>query len=399
MDNRLAAIRAWLLRTLPDERFDVFPASQDASFRRYFRVSPVRDDRNRKGLRESPDSFVQDPGDKGAAPNPTNTPPGNRQGPIGFTGEEPQGNLPPAVPMTGEMAHGSFIVMDAPPTHEDSSEFVFVADLLRKSGANVPEVLATDFEQGFLLLSDLGTTHYLKELNENRSDKDRVDGLYGDAMEALLTIQIQTVCDGLPAYDHELLEEEMALFRDWFLVRHLKIPLTTAIERTLRESFDFLQRAAAEQPRVFVHRDYHSRNLMVRERNNPGILDFQDAVHGPITYDLVSLLKDVYIAWPRARVEDWALGYRERALREGLLANVDATTWLRWFDLMGAQRHLKVAGIFSRLYHRDGKPGYLDDIPLTLDYLAEVCARYPGLTALGELLDTLGYRPLSKGRR
>nr|VFJ89747.1 MAG: hypothetical protein BECKH772A_GA0070896_1001714 [Candidatus Kentron sp. H]VFJ91288.1 MAG: hypothetical protein BECKH772B_GA0070898_1001614 [Candidatus Kentron sp. H]VFJ97817.1 MAG: hypothetical protein BECKH772C_GA0070978_1001614 [Candidatus Kentron sp. H] len=334
-DDRLGAMKTWLLETLPGKDFDIAPASQDASFRRYFRVSP----------RESE-----------PAPRATNA---------------------------------SLIVMDAPPTREDSRRFVFVAALLREAGVNVPEVLATDFEQGFLLSSDLGSTHYLAAITQNDLGKDRVDELYDDAMAALLTIQASAPCHRLPEYDRELLETEMTLFPDWFLARHLGIPITPTLDGMLRDTFDFLQRAAAEQPRVFVHQDYHSRNLMVDHRHNPGILDFQDAVRGPITYDLVSLLKDVYISWPRARVDDWALGYRDSAIRRGILANVDRATWLRWFDLMGAQRHLKIAGIFARLYHRDGKPGYLADIPLTLNYLAEVCARYPELAALGGLLDHL----------
>nr|VFK80404.1 MAG: hypothetical protein BECKSD772D_GA0070982_11115 [Candidatus Kentron sp. SD] len=324
MNNRLSAIEDWLRDFFSDQRIRLTAAPGDASFRRYFRVFRA----------------------------------------------------------TGE----SFIVMDAPPAQEDSGPFVYVAAILGEVGVNVPEVLAADLDQGFLLLRDLGTSHYLDVL---RKDPDRVERLYGDAMGALLAIQACASCEGIPEYDHQLIEQEMLLFRDWFLHRQLGFPITDAIEETLRDAFDFLHRIAAEQPRVFVHRDYHSRNLMVQARHNPGILDFQDAVRGPITYDPVSLLKDVYIAWPPARVEAWILGYRDLAVQHGILVDVDAATWLRWFDLMGAQRHLKIAGIFARLHHRDAKPDYLSDIPLTLNYLIRVCRKYPELAALGSLLDEL----------
>nr|VFK38248.1 MAG: hypothetical protein BECKTC1821D_GA0114238_10048 [Candidatus Kentron sp. TC] len=331
MDNRLDAIRIWLEKILPNQRFRLMAASGDASFRRYFRVSRI--------------------------------------------------------------SEGSLVVMDAPPSHEDSRCFVDKAATLRAVGVNVPEVLATNFEQGFLLLGDLGTVHYLDVLDDNR-----VERLYGDAMGALLAIQARASCEGLPEYDHGLLDEEMFLFRDWFLDEHLGIPITDAVEEILRDAFEFLRMIADEQPRVFVHRDYHSRNLMAHTRHNPGILDFQDAVRGPVTYDPVSLLKDVYIRWPWARVQEWAFGYRDLAMRHGVVADVDSATWLRWFDLMGVQRHLKIAGIFARLHHRDGKPGYLSDLPLTLDYLVSACKRYPELTALGALSERLDIRRLTRDR-
>nr|VFK18757.1 MAG: hypothetical protein BECKLFY1418C_GA0070996_104811 [Candidatus Kentron sp. LFY] len=331
MDNRLFAIQTWLTKTLSNGRFELTVASGDASFRRYFRV--FRD--------------------------------------IGK----------------------SLIVMDAPPAHEDTRRFIHVAASLRRVGINVPEILAIDCEQGFLLLDDLGTVHYLDALDETR-----VERLYGDAMGALLAIQACASCQGMPEYDHGLLDEEMLLFRDWFLGRHLDIPITDVVDEVLRDAFDSLQGVAAEQPRAFVHRDYHSRNLMMQARNNPGILDFQDAVRGPVTYDLVSLLKDVYIGWPPERVEAWALGYRNLAIQHGILVEVDEATWLRWFDLMGVQRHLKIAGIFARLYHRDGKSGYLSDIPSTLDYLALACKRYSELAALGTLLDKLDVRQKIRDR-
>jgi hypothetical protein len=193
----------------------------------------------------------------------------------------------------------------------------------------------------------------------------------------------------LPAYDRRLLMAEMGLFRDWLLGTHLGLTVDATQTAMLDAACERLVNNALEQPQVCVHRDYHSRNLMVTGRNNPGILDFQDAVIGPVTYDLVSLLRDCYIAWPRARVEGWALGYRELALQSGILReeHEDPAVFLRWFDLMGVQRHLKAAGIFARLHHRDGKPGYLADIPRTLGYVVEVAARYPEISGLGEFID------------
>lgn len=205
-------------------------------------------------------------------------------------------------------------------------------------------------------------------------------------MGALLTLQAVVPVVGLAEYGSASLTSEMSLFRDWFLTRHLALPPDEDRDAMLSGIFAYLQANALEQPQIFVHRDYHSRNLMVYPDHNPGILDFQDAVRGPVTYDLVSLLKDVYIEWPREWVDAQALGYRELAIWHGIMPSVDEATWLRWFDLMGVQRHLKVAGIFARLYHRDGKAGYLTDIPLTLRYLIRACRRYPELARLQALL-------------
>ena len=278
----------------------------------------------------------------------------------------------------------SFILMDAPPPQEDCRPFVRVADLLRAPGLNVPEVFASDLARGFLLLSDLGARSYLEVL-----DADTADRLYGDAMAALLTIQgcVDPDC-GLPDYDRALLLAEMELFREWLLRRHLGLSLSGTEQRMLDEQFAALAGAALSQPRVCVHRDYHSRNLMFSERHNPGILDFQDAVIGPVTYDLVSLLRDCYIAWPRERVEGWVLGYHELAVQCGILREdeADEALFLEWFDRMGVQRHLKASGIFARLCHRDGKDGYLGDIPRTLEYVRAACARHPDLEPLGELV-------------
>lgn len=277
----------------------------------------------------------------------------------------------------------SYIVMDAPPDKEDMGPFLKVDAMLLEIGLNVPRVLHADIERGFYLLTDLGDTHYLQALNA-----DTVQRLYGDALGALLALQAQGPQEGeLPPYDRPMLLREMELFRDWLVGRHLGMALRDEQTRMLDRCFDLLAQSALEQPQVCVHRDYHSRNLMVLPRHNPGILDFQDAVIGPVTYDLVSLLRDCYIAWPRAQVEDWALGYYELALQSGVLrpGQADEQRFLKWFDWMGVQRHLKAAGIFARLYRRDGKPGYLGDIPRTLGYVVDVASRYPELADLDAL--------------
>jgi len=326
--ERLEQLKRWLESELEFSDYTLAPASSDASFRRYFRV-------------------VHD----GA----------------------------------------SFIVMDAPPDREDSRPFIRVARQLFDAGLNAPEVLDEDLGQGFLLLSDLGSTPYLGALNEAS-----VERLYGDALGALATLQT-CACVGLPPYDRALLLREMELFREWLAGKHLAITLSDAHNAMLDAAFALLADNALAQPQVFVHRDYHSRNLMLTARNNPGILDFQDAVCGPVTYDLVSLLRDCYIAWPRARVEDWALGYQELAIQTGILREEhgDPAQFLRWFDLMGVQRHLKASGIFARLNHRDGKPGYLGDIPRTIGYITDMAERHAALAPLcafveNEVLARLG---------
>jgi len=317
-DDRLLALSAWVAQTLNESRCRLELASGDASFRRYFRVHAA-----------------------GGA---------------------------------------SYIAMDAPPAKEDCRPYVRVARAFRAVGLNVPEIIAEDLAQGFLLVSDLGDRLYLDALNDRT-----VERLYGDAMQALQRLQRDANTAGLPPYDASLLHREMELFREWYLGRHLGIPLAAREHAVLDRAFECLAAAALEQPRVAVHRDYHSRNLMVTAANNPGILDFQDAVVGPVTYDLVSLLRDCYVAWPRERVESWAHEYRGRANRAGVPVGEDASRFLRWFDLMGVQRHLKAIGIFARLNLRDGKPNYLRDIPRVLAYVIDVAARYPQLGELGEL--------------
>ena len=343
MDNRLKALEDWLRQVLDVTDCTVRPASADASFRRYFRVT----------------------------------------------------------------ADGrTYIAMDAPPDKEGLDQFIKVADRFGGLGLNVPRILEQDLEQGFLLITDLGERLYLRHLNETT-----VERLYGDAMGALIVLQAGIFTDAeagkthrgdkpstaanrnkaawLPDYDEGLLRREMELFREWYLGRHLGLTLTASQHAILDKMYELLTHSALEQPKVWVHRDYHSRNLMVTDANNPGILDFQDAVCGPVTYDLVSLLRDCYIAWPRHRVEDWAKGYRTLALQSGVPVCEDEALFLRWFDLMGVQRHLKASGIFARLNHRDGKPGYLKDIPRTLGYVLETSARREELKPLHALLREL----------
>jgi len=320
--DRAEQLRRWLAATLGGGDFSIAPASDDASFRRYFRI--------RRGE-----------------------------------------------------AQPSLVVMDAPPDKENCGPFVHVAHLLAEAGVHVPEIFAQDLEQGFLLLSDLGSTTYLDALDEHNAGR-----LYEDALDALLRIQRASRPGLLPDYSRELLERELRLFPDWYVGRQLRRELDTAQLQTLEKTFSTILDNNLAQARVFVHRDYHSRNLMVCEPC-PGILDFQDAVYGPITYDLVSLLRDAYIAWDEERVIDWAVRYWERARGQGLPVGPDFADFYRDFEWMGAQRQLKVLGIFARLSFRDGKDGYLKDQPLVMSYLRRTCGRYPELAALGRLLEEL----------
>jgi aminoglycoside/choline kinase family phosphotransferase len=321
-DPRLELLRRWLEQGLGWHSVRLEPASADASFRRYFRVA-ARD-------------------------------------------------------------HGPLVAMDAPPGKEDVEPYLRVAGMLAEFGVHAPRVLARNATDGFLLLTDLGSVTYLAEL----ADPARADALYGDAITALVRIQARgrSHAPGLPPYDERLLRFEMSLFTDWLLGRHLSLELSPAEAGALAGAFDALVANALDQPQVFVHRDYHSRNLMVCPGDNPGILDFQDAVHGALTYDLVSLLRDCYVAWPQERVVRWALDFRRQALAEGVPAGRDEEQFLRWFDLMGIQRHLKASGIFARLWHRDGKAGYLPDVPRTLGYIVDACSRHPAFADLGALV-------------
>ncbi|HJU72004.1 MAG TPA: phosphotransferase [Paucimonas sp.] len=276
------------------------------------------------------------------------------------------------------------IVMDAPPPQEDVRPFIHVAALFSQSGVSVPTVLAQDVERGFLLLSDLGSTTYLQQLNHDTAHK-----LYLDAIDALVLIQAHSQPDMLPEYDRALLLRELRLFPEWYIGKHLGMTLSDQQSALLDKVFDALLANNLAQPQVHVHRDYHSRNLMVMQKGNPGILDFQDAVYGPITYDLVSLLRDAYVQWDEEMVLDWAIRYWERARRAGLPVNPDIDTFYRDFEFMGVQRHLKVLGIFARLYHRDGKDAYLQDLPLVMEYTRNAARRYKELTPLAKLLDEL----------
>ena len=284
---------------------------------------------------------------------------------------------------------GTLIVMDAPPSQENCAPFVNVANLFAATGAHVPAILAQDLAQGYLLLPDLGSTTYLQALNDNPDSADR---LYRDAVAALLKIQLASRVGVLPDYDEALLLKELSLFPDWYLARHLQVALDAGQKAELDGVFKRIVQNNLAQPRVFVHRDYHSRNLMVTVPN-PGILDFQDAVYGPITYDLVSLFKDAYIRWDEERVLDWIIRYWEQARKLGLPVAADFADFYRDVEWMGVQRHIKVLGIFARLCHRDGKDGYLENMPLVVEYLRNACKRYRELNPLLTLLDVLEDKP------
>lgn len=284
------------------------------------------------------------------------------------------------------LLHSQFILVDAPPAHEDSEQFVLVANLFRKAGMLTPRVLEVDFEQGFMLLQDFGDALYLPALQAGVE----VDMLYRAAMAALVQLQAQGDTTGLPSYDRALLRRELNLFNDWFCERFLGLMLNEDERALIERTWTFLEDAALSQAQVCVHRDYHSRNLMLLDPDPelnpdqaPGVIDFQDAVVGAHTYDLVSLLRDCYIVWPAQRVRAWALEFREMALAVGLQENdseQDEQAFLRDFDLMGLQRHLKVIGIFSRLNLRDGKPRYMADIPLVIDYVLQIAVQHPEMT-------------------
>lgn len=282
------------------------------------------------------------------------------------------------------LADRTLIAMDAPPPQEDCRPFVKVAKLLLAAGLNAPEVIAQDLEQGFLLLTDLGNDTYLSQLNAQSAPK-----LYDDATNALIKMQLAGQANVLPNYDEALLTREMRLFPDWYVAKHLNATLNNEQQAILSNTFAVLNKNILAQGQVVVHRDYHSRNLMITPENNPGILDFQDAVYGAITYDLVSLLKDAYISWDEEQIIDWAVRYWQPARKAGLPVPDDFSEFYRDFEWMGAQRHIKVLGIFARLCHRDGKDGYLQDMPLVMTYLRKVCERYVELRPMLKLLNQL----------
>ena len=288
-----------------------------------------------------------------------------------------------------ESAHAQYptmIVMDAPPAHEDCKPFIQIAQLFARSGVNVPSILAQNLDAGFLLLSDLGNTTYLSALN---TDMSQADALYRQAFAALVQLQKTSTPDDLPPYDRERLLNEMMLFPQWYLGVHHQYTLSDAQSAELTRVFNILLDNNIAQTQVWVHRDFHSRNLMVQNdvAHNPGILDFQDAVYGPITYDAVSLLRDAYIEWDEQQQIDWLVRYWEMARAAGLAVPSEFDVFYRDFEYMGLQRHLKILGIFARLYHRDGKSAYLNDLPLVLKYTRQVAARYRELGHLLLLLD------------
>ena len=319
VDARRSALERWLAGYYGGARFILTPASEDASFRRYFRAR-LEDGR-------------------------------------------------------------TAIAMDAPPEKEDCRPFVRVAAMLREAGLHAPEVLAEDLAQGFLLLSDLGTRTYLRELEPGNAAR-----LFGDATDALVRWQLATRAGALPPYDEALLRREMRLFPEWYVGRHLKKEFDAAQAESLETIFRLLVQSALGQPAVYVHRDYMPRNLMVCEPN-PGVLDFQDAVLGPISYDVVSLFRDAFVSWEEAQVLDWTARYWEKAKRAGLPVAQDFGEFWRAFEWMGLQRHLKVLGIFARIRYRDGKPKYLEDAPRFLAYASSVAKRYAALAPLQRLLD------------
>ena len=322
LDPRALAARRWALSCLhldPDQA-GFAPASADASFRRYFRVT--RND-----------------------------------------------------------SAQSWVLMDAPPEREDCAPFIRIAELFGAAGLHVPRVLHRDLAQGFLLLDDLGRQTYLDVIDEHNADP-----LFEDAIAALVRLQAASRGELLPDYDEALLRRELDLFPDWYVQRHLGRSLDPAQRAAWETSCALLVESALAQPRVFVHRDYMPRNLM-RSQPNPGVLDFQDAVYGPVTYDLVCLFKDAFLSWPEPRIAQWTARYRVLAAQAGIGQPAD---FRRAFDLMGVQRHLKVLGIFARIRHRDGKPQYLEDAPRFIRYVREVAGRYAELGALLALFDQLG---------
>jgi len=274
--------------------------------------------------------------------------------------------------------------MDAPPGREDCTSFIRIAGILEAMQLNAPRIIEADQRDGFLLITDLGETQYLESL---LADGSSAPSLYGDAMNALLLMQGRGTAyqSSLPPYDDELLRFELSLFHDWLCEKHLGIQFSRDDESNWEALCNVLVSNALDQPQVFVHRDFHSRNLMVSGQNNPGILDFQDAVEGPLTYDLTSLLKDCYVSWPFDQVEKWACDFHSR-LDSSMQQQVDVKQFLRYFQLMGVHRHLKAAGIFARLNHRDDKPDYMADIPRTLSYIVELGPHFVELEFLAKLI-------------
>ncbi len=325
-DSRLDLLTGWLATLDLVDTSSLRPASADASFRRYFRVDVLATEQDRLGA--------------------------------------------------------ALIVMDAPPQHEDVATFLKVDALLAAAGVNVPAIVAQDVANGLLLISDLGNTTYLQQLN-----LDNASALYADALEALVRFQLHSEPDVLPEYDRAAQLREMMLFPEWYVTRHLGVTMSDAQTSQLNGVFEAILANTLAQQQVYVHRDYHSRNLMVTTQDNPGVLDFQDALYGPVTYDLASLLRDAYIQWDEELVLDQVVRYWQRAKQLGLPVNPDIDAFYRDFEFMGLQRHLKILGIFCRLNYRDGKAAYLNDLPMVLDYVRKTANRYIALKPLVRLLD------------
>ncbi len=276
----------------------------------------------------------------------------------------------------------TYIVMDAPPQHEDCSRFIDITERLHQCGVMAPEIHEKNIEHGFLLLTDFGDELYLPNLQQGTADT-----LYKGAIDSLVRIQANGNVSGLNPYDEELLRVEMSLFQDWLLVQHLQMNPGDKLKKVLDKLADELIRNALEQPQVFVHRDYHSRNLMLIDDRSPGIIDYQDAVCGPVSYDLVSLLKDCYIKWPSEEINKWVKYYLEQLKEFKPEIKISDDQFQRWFDLMGVQRQLKASGIFARLSHRDSKHGFLNDVPRTLSYITDLKDDYPELRPLSDLIE------------
>jgi N-acetylmuramate 1-kinase len=325
-DQRLAQLTAWLGTLGLVQAESRRPASSDASFRRYFRLDVEPALRSKLG--------------------------------------------------------DTLIAMDAPPERENVPAFLHVQSLLLEAGVTVPAIVAQDVPNGFLLLSDLGTTTYLQRLNV-----DNAPFMYSDAVDALVKFQLASEPGKLPEYDRAFLVRELNLFPEWFIGKHLGITMTDEQTKQLDNVFEAIIANCLAQSQVFMHRDFHSRNLMFLDQGNPGVLDFQDAVFGPVTYDLASLLRDAYIQWDEEVVLDWVVRYWQRAKQVGLPVNPDIDAFYRDFEFMALQRHLKILGIFCRLNYRDGKAGYMGDLPTVADYVRKTCNRYSVLKPLVRLLD------------
>ena len=334
-DPRLALVIEWLQGTGIVAVDSARPASEDASFRRYFRVDVLPEHQAKHGK--------------------------------------------------------TLIVMDAPPERENVPAFVKVDELFAEAGVSVPAIVAQDVPRGFLLLSDLGTTSYLQALNH-----DNAAALYAEALSALVRIQLHSAPGVLPDFNRDIMLRDLAQFPEWYIGRHLGVTLSDAQRADLDKVFEFLMANIQSQPQVFMHRDFHSRNLMWMDEANPGILDFQDAMFGPITYDIGSLMKDAYVAWDEELVLDWVIRYWQHARDMGLPVNKDFDTFYKDFELCALQRHLKNLGTFSRLNYRDNKPLYLGDIPTVLEYVTKTAHRYNELKPLRKLLDALDTNPQPK---